>query len=202
MDNNALRSQCLVKQTTTTYTRRDFLNASIHQGYCAAFVALSSNWLMMDTANAANMANAAKDGLTLLPPAFSTAELSAAFQAKTFAETLSALTPLGISVLQPSTAIYLTAPDIAENGAAVPITLNTSLPDVQSMLIIVEKNPTPLIAQYDLSPLIQPYIRTEIKMAQTSNVYALIKIRATQTTSTRWYFAVQTVRITLGGCGA
>ncbi len=93
-----------------------------------------------------------------------------------------------------SSAVNLTAPDIAENGAVVPIVIATTLKASQ-MAIIVEKNPTALSGIFYFPEGAEPFVSTRVKMAQTSNVYALVKA------DQKWYIASKEVKVTLGGCG-
>ena len=92
--------------------------------------------------------------------------------------------------------IALTAPTIAENGAVVPITLSTTLPNVKQLLILVEKNPNVLAASFGVSPAVDAGVQTRIKMGETSNVYGVAL-----TTDNRAFFARKEVKVTLGGCG-
>jgi sulfur-oxidizing protein SoxY len=93
-----------------------------------------------------------------------------------------------------SSAVTLNAPDIAENGAVVPVGISTSL-KAEQMAILVEKNPSTLAAQFFLPAGTEPFVTTRIKMGQTSNVYALVKADG------KWSMAVKEIKVTLGGCG-
>jgi sulfur-oxidizing protein SoxY len=117
----------------------------------------------------------------------------AASEARRLGEVLRAL---GASAPVESKDVTLTAPDIAENGAVVPFAIATTLPSVKSMLILVEKNPSTLIAKFDLTDSIEASFSTRAKMSQSSNVYA-VAISA----DSRAYYAKKEVRVTLGGCG-
>lgn len=92
--------------------------------------------------------------------------------------------------------VTLTAPDIAENGAVVPMTIATSLPNVKQMLLLVEKNPSALVAKFDVSDAVEPNFVTRAKMGQSSDVYAVAI-----TTDGKAHFAKKEVKVTLGGCG-
>lgn len=116
----------------------------------------------------------------------------AAFKAKTGAEALTALYGAQPS---PSTEITIKAPDIAENGAVVPITVSTTLKDVEEIGVVVEQNPTPLAANFVLSENALPEIKTRIKMGKTSNVVAVVK------SGGKLYSAAKEVKVTIGGCG-
>lgn len=95
-----------------------------------------------------------------------------------------------------SGAIVIRAPDIAENGAVVPITIETDMARVQSITIIAEGNPAPLSAKFDLGPNVRPYVSTRIKMGQTSNIIAVVQADG------RVYSARKEVKVTVGGCDA
>ena len=95
----------------------------------------------------------------------------------------------------PSDAITITAPDIAENGAVVPISVSTTLEDVTRISIVVEQNPLPLTSTYDLTPDSVPYVSTRVKMSKTSNVVALVEAGG------KSYSGVREVKVTIGGCG-
>jgi len=101
---------------------------------------------------------------------------------------------LGAGSPDKSGAITLNAPDIAENGAVVPVGMTTTL-KAEQMVILVEKNPSSLAAQFFIPAGTEPFITTRIKMGQTSNIYALVKADG------KWSMAVKEVKVTLGGCG-
>jgi sulfur-oxidizing protein SoxY len=102
---------------------------------------------------------------------------------------------LGGQSLQASDQIDLQAPEIAENGAVVPISVNTTLDQVESISIVVEKNPRPLAASFEIPQGTLPDVAARIKMGETSDVIAVVKT-ANGTFSTR-----RTVKVTIGGCG-
>jgi sulfur-oxidizing protein SoxY len=114
-----------------------------------------------------------------------------AFEGKSLDDVIKAL---GGGGTEKSTAINFTAPDIAENGAVVPLVISTSLKASQ-MAIIVEKNPTALSGIFYFPEGAEPFVSTRVKMAQTSNVLALVKAEQ------KWYFTSKEVKVTLGGCG-
>jgi sulfur-oxidizing protein SoxY len=116
----------------------------------------------------------------------------AAFDSKSVDEVLKLL---GGSGSEKSSAVTLNAPDIAENGAVVPVGVTTTLTNVEQLAILVEKNPSALSAQFTLMPGMEPTVVTRVKMAQTSNVYAAVK------SGGKWFVAVKEVKVTLGGCG-
>jgi len=101
---------------------------------------------------------------------------------------------LGAGSPDKSSAVTLNAPDIAENGAVVPVGITSTL-KAEQMAILVEKNPSTLAAQFFLPAGTEPFVTTRIKMGQTSNVYALVKADG------KWLMAVKEIKVTLGGCG-
>ena len=117
----------------------------------------------------------------------------AAFEAKNVDDVLKAL---GAAKPTESKEITLTAPDIAENGAVVPVGASTALAGVKRLLFLVEKNPTTLIGAFELSDAVEANVATRIKMGQTSNVYAVAVMA-----DNRVLFAQKEVKVTLGGCG-
>ena len=116
----------------------------------------------------------------------------AGFESKAVADALKAL---GASGAVQSGDIVITAPDIAENGAVVPIEVVSRIPNTQSIAIIAEKNPFPLAAVMELAGGAEPYGYVRIKMGQTSNVRAVVKAGG------KFFTAAREVKITIGGCG-
>ena len=117
----------------------------------------------------------------------------AAFDAKSLADVLKAI---GAGTPAESKDVNLQAPDIAENGAVVPLGASTTLAGVKRILLLVEKNPNTLAAAFDLSDSIDANVATRVKMGQTSNVYAVAI-----TADNKVLFAQKEVKVTLGGCG-
>ncbi len=91
--------------------------------------------------------------------------------------------------------VMLKIPDIAENGAVVPVTISTDLADVEAIAVVVEKNPTPLAALFELTPQSVPEVSVRIKMGESSNVRAVVKAGG------KLYSASKEVKVTIGGCG-
>ena len=91
--------------------------------------------------------------------------------------------------------VTMKIPDIAENGAVVPVTVSTDLAEVESISIVVVNNPTPLAASFNLSPRSRAAVSVRIKMGQTSPVRALVKAGG------KLYGATKDVKVTIGGCG-
>lgn len=129
----------------------------------------------------------------LLPQAARAAYNAPAFEAKSLAE-LTRL--LGTAAPVESKDVTLTAPDIAENGAVVPLTVATSLPGVKKLLVLVEKNPNVLSAMFEVSDAVDANFAVRVKMGQTSNVYAVAMMG-----DGKLLFAQKEVKVTLGGCG-
>jgi sulfur-oxidizing protein SoxY len=117
----------------------------------------------------------------------------AAFEAKTVADAVKAF---GGGAPTESKDVTLTAPDIAENGAVVPFGVATTLAGVKQMLILVEKNPSALVAKFDVTDAVEPNFSTRAKMGQSSDVYAVAI-----TADGKAHFAKKEVKVTLGGCG-
>lgn len=115
-----------------------------------------------------------------------------AFEGKTLAD---AMRELGAQGAVPSTAIEIKAPEIAENGAVVPVGVESRLPGTQSITLLIEKNPQPLTASFDIPAGTEPNVSTRVKMGQSSDVYALVKADG------KFYVAKKEIKITLGGCG-
>jgi sulfur-oxidizing protein SoxY len=101
----------------------------------------------------------------------------------------------GTDQATPSSAITLGAPEIAENGAVVPITVETTLTNVQSVSIVVENNPRPLAISFEIPPGTLPDVSCRIKMGQTSPVTAVVQ------TPDGLFSATKEVKVTIGGCG-
>ena len=95
-----------------------------------------------------------------------------------------------------SSKIKIKAPKLAENGSIVWIEVTTTLEDVESISILVEKNPSPLAAKFLISSGTEAYIYTRIKMRESSPVIALVK-----TGDGKLYTAQRDIKVTLGGCG-
>ncbi|WP_077032972.1 thiosulfate oxidation carrier protein SoxY [Pelomonas sp. KK5] len=117
----------------------------------------------------------------------------AAFGAKGMDELYKAL---GIGKPVESPLVTLTGPDIAENGAVVPLAVASTAPGVKRLLVLVEKNPNILTATFDVTEFVEPQMSTRVKMGQTSNVYALAI-----TNDNKVLFAQKEIKVTLGGCG-
>lgn len=97
--------------------------------------------------------------------------------------------------LTESDKVTLKVPDIAENGAVVPVTVSADLANIESISVIVENNPTPLVAMFELSPQSVPEISVRMKMGESSVVRAVVKAGG------QFYSASKEVKVTIGGCG-
>ena len=129
----------------------------------------------------------------LLPQIAHAAYNTAAFEAKTMAELMKLL---GGSAPTESKEVTITGPDIAENGAVVPVGVSTALPGVKRLLVLVEKNPSVMSAMFEVSDAVDANFSTRVKMGQSSNVYAVAMMG-----DGKVLFAQKEVKVTLGGCG-
>jgi sulfur-oxidizing protein SoxY len=117
---------------------------------------------------------------------------TSAFEGKKLDEVIRSLGGTG---LQEGQDIALIAPEIAENGAVVPIQIVSSLPQTQAIAVAVEKNPRLLAAYFEIPKGTLADIQTRVKMAETCNVYALVKADG------GFYYVAKEIKITAGGCG-
>lgn len=154
------------------YTRRNFLQSSTGG---AALLALVATGLLPQSALAAEFV-----------------EKRAQFDGKTLDEVVKAM---GGSAAQQSSDIVLKAPEIAENGATVPVEITSKLPGTKSISILSEKNPHALSATFQIPDGTEPYVSTRVKVAETSKLYALVQ------TDKGFFYTDQIVKVTLGGCG-
>ncbi len=116
-----------------------------------------------------------------------------AFDTKSLDETVKAFG--GSAAAQSKDITFFQTPDIAENGAVVPIGVTSTIPKTESIAILVEKNPNTLAAVFDIPAGTDPSISTRVKMGQSSNIYALVKADG------KYYVASKEIKVTLGGCG-
>ena len=115
-----------------------------------------------------------------------------AFGAKTAAD---ALKGIGAGSAASSSEIHIEAPEIAENGAVVPIEVTSNVPGTTSLAVVVEKNPFPLVAKFDFMEGALPYVKVNVKMGETSDV------RVVAEAGGKHYSATKNIKITIGGCG-
>ena len=116
-----------------------------------------------------------------------------AFDSKTLADAAKAMGATSAPV--ESKGLLLQAPEIAENGNVVRIGAQSSIPNTTQIAFVVEKNPSALAAMFDVPTGTDANVSTNIKMGQSSNVYALAKA------GDKYFYAVKEVKVTLGGCG-
>lgn len=116
----------------------------------------------------------------------------AAFEA---ADLKAALAAIGVKEMQDSSEITLKTPEIAENGAVVPVEVSSALPGTRSIALLVEKNPHQLSAEFTIPDGTDPFVATRVKVAETSLIHAVVK------TDAGVFHAARTVKVTLGGCG-
>lgn len=155
-------------------------------------MSMNRRHFLKGTSGATVMALAASAGLLVTRAAEAAAWNEAAFKTKTLAETVKAL---GGQAATESKDIQITSPDIAENGAVVPVSVTSKLANVESISILVEKNPNSLAASFNIPAGTEPFVSTRVKMGQTSNVHAVVKAGG------QYYFTTKEVKVTLGGCG-
>lgn len=114
------------------------------------------------------------------------------FNAKNLKDTLKSL---GVDDYTMSTDITVDSAEIAENGAVVPVSVSSAIPNTEYMAILVEKNPNPLATAFTIPTGTLASVKTRIKMGETSNVLALAKVNG------KWFAASKEIKVTLGGCG-
>ena len=130
--------------------------------------------------------------LLLKPFAAAAAWSKEAFGAKTAAD---ALKSLGVSSPAPSKDIAIEAPQIAENGAVVPIEITSKVPGTSSIVVLIEKNPFPLLGKFDFMEGALPFVKVNVKMGETSDVRVIAQAGG------KTYVATREVKVTIGGCG-
>jgi sulfur-oxidizing protein SoxY len=128
----------------------------------------------------------------LAPQSVLAAWPAAAFEAKKVEDAIKG--SMGSALTEASDKITVKAPDIAENGAVVPVTVSTSLA-AESIAVIAENNPAPLAAMFEMGPGAEGFVSTRIKMGKTGDVVAVVKAGG------KLYSARKGVKVTIGGCG-
>lgn len=116
-----------------------------------------------------------------------------AFEAKSLDEAMKNIA--GAANASASADIEIEAPDIAENGAVVSVTVKTKLPNVEQISVFVPKNNNPLTLSYSMTPDVDSFVTSRIKMRETSDVIAVVK------SGGKLFSAKKPVKVTLGGCG-
>jgi len=147
--------------------------------------------LLKSTLGASVITVAAAAGL-LLPGRVLAAYPKEAFSAKDVSSAVSGA--LGAANPQQTDQIEIKAPDIAENGSVVPVTISTDMTNVESISIFAESNGTPLVAVFNLTAA-DAFVSTRIKMGKTGNVVAVVK------SGGKLYSNSKEVKVTIGGCG-
>ncbi len=130
---------------------------------------------------------------TGLFPQYALAYNKSAFDGRSISDVIKAL---GTAAPTESKDVTIAGPDIAENGAVVPLSLSSTLPGIKQLLLLVEKNPHPLVALFNMNDSLEPNFSTRTKMSQSSDVYAVAI-----TADGKTLFAKREVKVTLGGCG-
>ena len=116
-----------------------------------------------------------------------------AFETKNLNDTVKALG--GTAATESKDITFVNAPDIAENGAVVPVGVQSKIPKTEMIAILVEKNPNSLSASFMIPEGTEATVSTRVKMGQTSNVHAVVKADG------KFYYATKEIKVTLGGCG-
>ena len=115
-----------------------------------------------------------------------------AFGAKSPGE---ALKNLGIGGATPSNEVTIDAPQIAENGAVVPVEISSAIAGTTALIVVIEKNPFPLAARFDFKEGALPFVKVNVKMGETSDIRVLAEAGG------KYYSASKEVKVTIGGCG-
>jgi len=123
--------------------------------------------------------------------------LAAQWNAKAFDETRfpDALKSVGALDLIESDQIELKTPEIAENGAIVPMQVTSNIPETEKIYVFAEKNPQPLVASYTFLQGVQPFFATRIKMGESAKVHVVVLAGG------KHYTVSRDVTVTIGGCG-
>lgn len=148
---------------------------------------------MLKSMGGASLMAAAMAAGLLRPSEVLAAWNNKAFEAKTVTD---ALKNLNITSPADSKDIVIRAPDIAENGAVVPIEIQSNIPGTNAISVLIEKNPFPYAATFDFSQGAVPFIALRVKMGETSNVRAVVA-----TADGKFHGAMKEVKVTIGGCG-
>jgi sulfur-oxidizing protein SoxY len=106
-----------------------------------------------------------------------------------------ALKSIGASNAAPSKDVVIEAPQIAENGAVVPIEITSNVPGTKSIAVLIEKNPFPLAAKFDFTEGALPFVKLNVKMGETSDVRVIAEAGG------KHYVASKEIKVTIGGCG-
>jgi sulfur-oxidizing protein SoxY len=115
-----------------------------------------------------------------------------AFRQKTAED---ALKSIGAQDAEKSSKVILDVPEIAENGAVVPVEITSHIPGTTSIAVVIDKNPFPLTSRFDFKDGALPYVKLNVKMGQSSNIRAIAEANG------KHYVAMKGVKVTIGGCG-
>jgi len=115
-----------------------------------------------------------------------------AFGARSAAD---ALQGIGAAGAVPSADLAIDAPQIAENGAVVPIEITSNIAGTTSIAVVVEKNPFPLASVFEFKDGALPYVRLNLKLGETTDVRVIAQAGG------RRYSASKEIKVTIGGCG-
>ena len=115
-----------------------------------------------------------------------------AFGAKTPAEVLKSL---GVPGAASSGDLHIEAPQIAENGAVVPIEISSNIPGTSALIVVIEKNPFPLAARFDFKEGAAAFVKLNVKMGETSDVRVIAEAGG------KHFSASKEIKVTIGGCG-
>jgi sulfur-oxidizing protein SoxY len=115
-----------------------------------------------------------------------------AFEAKNMADAMKAL---NVASATDSKDIVIKAPDIAENGAVVPIDITSNIPGTQSISLFIENNPSPYVGTFDFTKGAEPYVHVRVKIGKSSPVRVVVAAGG------KFYQATKDVKVTIGGCG-
>jgi len=137
------------------------------------------------------MVAAAASGMLASGRAFA-ARNAGAFEAKSVVDAMRAL---GMANAENSKAIEISAPDIAENGAVVPVDITSNIPGTTNITVLIERNQFPYVAGFDIPEGTVPYVHLRVKMGESSPV------RVVATAGGKHYTATKEVKVTIGGCG-
>jgi sulfur-oxidizing protein SoxY len=154
---------------------------------------ISSRRLFLKQTSVAGTAAVALGAGLLTPHALLAEWNEAAFKEKDVDAAIKAMT--GSASSEESDKIHIKAPDIAENGGVVPVSVTSDLEGVTDILILAPNNPVPMVAAFSLGEGAEAFARTNIKMGKTGDVVAVVKA------GDKTYTARKAVKVTIGGCG-
>ena len=148
---------------------------------------------LASSSGASALALAAAAGLTPAHAQTALAWNKLAFDSKSLSDVAKALGATSAPV--ESKDLVLQAPEIAENGAVVRVAAQSNIANTTQIAFVIDKNPSALAAAFDIPAGTEAAVSTNVKMGQSSNVYALVKA------GDKFFYAVKEVKVTLGGCG-